>query len=372
MQDMLRWYTAGEAHGAALVAVLEGMPFGLPVDVTQIDEQLRRRRVPYGRGPRMRERSERATILAGVCEGKAIGSPIALLVEEDGSPRGREVRPFTVPRPGHADLAGALKYGTKRVDLVWERASARETAARVAAGAVCRGLLESLGVGLASYTTSVGPLRYEGGGEGETVPDPADDGARCPDSDLDARMRVAIDEAHASGDSLGGRCRAVARGLPPGLGNFAQWHQRLDTRIAAAMMSIPAVKGVLIGCAELAAERAGSEVHDPIVPASGGGFERAGNRTGGLEGGLTTGEPLVVELLIKPVPTLGEPLASVDLESGEAAPAPALRADVCVVPVVGIIAEAMLALELTRSLLEQFGGGSWDELQERVEQYRRR
>ena len=368
-----RWTTAGEAHGAGLVVILEGIPAGLAVGEAEISEMLRRRRVASGRGPRMRDRVERVTILSGLVGGETIGSPIAVLIgeiDEMGRAAGgiSELKVFTVPRPGHADLAGSYKYGTTAVEKVWERASARETAARVAAGAVCIELLARLGVAVGSYTTAIGEIVRPGLDELPPI-DVDDEGARCPDAEADALMRALIEEAECEGDSLGGRCRAVAQGLPPGIGAYGQWDERLGTRIAAAMMSIPSVKGVLIGRAESGARERGSEFIDPIEK-QGDAVLPAGNASGGIEGGMTNGMPVVVELLVKPVPTLGKPLASVDLESGEAAMAPALRADVCVVPTVGVIAEAMLALELTRALLEQFGGDTLDELGSRLEQYR--
>ena len=369
-----RWTTAGEAHGAGLAVILEGMPAGLAVGEPAISEMLRRRRVSSGRGPRMRDRVEKVTFLSGLVGGTTIGSPIAILigeVDEMGRRAGgiSELRPFTVPRPGHADLAGSYKYGTTAVERVWERASARETAARVAAGAVCLELLGRLGIAVGSYTTAVGEISCPGLDEVPPI-DVDDEGARCPDAEADARMRALIEEATREGDSLGGRCRAVATGLPPGIGGFGQWDERLGTRVAAAMMSIPSVKGVLIGPAEAGAGKRGSEFIDPIEK-RGGAVLPAGNASGGIEGGMTNGMPVVVELMVKPVPTLGKPLASVDLASGEPAPAPALRADVCVVPTVGVIAEAMLALELTRALLEQFGGDTVDDVAERLAQFKR-
>jgi chorismate synthase len=367
---MLRWKTAGEAHGEGLVALLEGIPFGLAVSTELIEEQLRRRRVTYGRGLRMKSRKERAKLLAGVVQGRTIGSPIAVLVEEEGRPAGGELKPFSAPRPGHADLPGSYKYKTTDLHLVWERSSARETAARVAAGAVCRALLDSLGIRLGSYTAAIGKIEYPHSPEDKVPPDPPSDGARCPDPQTDAAMRAAIDAAEAAGDSVGGRCRIWAVGVPPGIGSFSQWDGRLDARIAAAMMSIPSVKGVLFGDIERCASAPGSEAHDIITAAAGDRPQRPSNYAGGLEGGLTNGNPIVAELLVKPVPTLGRSLPSVDLVTGRETPAPALRADICVVPAVGVIGEAMLALELAAAVIEQFGGDTMDDLQRSWKAYR--
>jgi chorismate synthase len=368
----LRWMTAGEAHGEGYVVILEGIPSGLKISEEEIDLGLRRRRVPYGRGPRMRERMDSAKILAGVIGGETIGSPLGLYVGESGGVHGgKEVEEFTVPRPGHADLAGAFKYGTTRLNRIWERASARETAGRVAAGAVCRKLLEELGVRVDSFTLAIGGVRYEPQPELAPPIEMLEGGARCPDPAVDASMQAAIDEASARGDSLGGRCRVLGTGMPAGVGSFAQWDLRLDARIAAAMMSIPSVKGVLIGEAERGVESYGSEYLDQIRLEN-GRPSPAGNCAGGIEGGLTTGRSIVVDLLVKPIPTLGKPLDSIDLRTGKKASAPALRADICVVPAVGVIAEAMLALELSRALLEQFGGDTMEELGSRVKSHRNR
>ena len=366
----LRWRTAGEAHGRGYVAIIEGIPAGLRLDEVDIDLQLERRRATHGRGPRMREREDRARILAGTYGGVTIGAPVAVLVGESGGGHsGAVTEKFTIPRPGHADLAGAYKYGTDDLRLVWERASARETAARVACGAVCLRLLGELGITVDSFTIAVGEVVFDPPGDLAPPFEMPGDGARCPDPAVDRKMRQVIDQANAGGDSLGGRCRAVAHGMPPGVGSFAQWDERLDARIAAAMMSIPSVKGVQIGKAELGARVAGSAFHDPIEMVAGRPAP-ASNRSGGIEGGLTTGRPVEIDLLVKPVPTLGNPLPSVDLATGKSAEAPKLRSDICVVPAVGVIAEAMLALELSRALLEQFGADRLEALKNRIDSYR--
>ncbi|HUX07892.1 MAG TPA: chorismate synthase [Acidobacteriota bacterium] len=366
----MRWNTAGEAHGRFYVAVIEGIPAGLRLDESDIDLQLERRRTPYGRGPRMRQREDRAAILAGTLEGVTIGSPVAVQIGETGGAYSPSVtEKFTIPRPGHADLAGAYKYATDDLRLVWERASARETAARVAVGAVCLRLLKELGIVIDSFTLAVGDVSFEPPADLAPPFEMPGDGARCPDPVADRRMREAIDQANAEGDSLGGRCRAVAHGMPAGIGSFAQWDLRLDARIAAAMMSIPSVKGVQIGRAELGAASRGSAFHDAIEMVAGRPAP-AGNRAGGIEGGLTTGRPVEIDLLVKPVPTLGNPLQSVDLATGEQAEAPRLRSDICVVPAVGVIAEAMLALELSRAVLEQLGADRLETLKARMEAFR--
>ncbi len=378
---MIRFTTAGESHGPALVAILEGVPAGLALAAADVDADLVRRMQGHGRGARMRIEADRVRILAGVRLGATLGSPIALLVENRDFAHWQDVmaaepaegparRRLTRPRPGHADLAGALKYDRSDARDVLERASARETAARVAAGAVCRRLLAEFGVEIGSHVVALGGV--------EAVPpvplpeplDPAADASpvRCLDAAASAAMVARIDAARQAGDTLGGVVEVVARHLPVGLGSHVAWDRRLDARLAAAWMSVPAVKGVEIGLGFRGAQLPGSEAHDEIRRAApgtareAGGVTRDTNRAGGLEGGITTGEPLVARLAMKPLSTLMRPLASVDLETGEAVRAQAERSDVTAVPALGVIAEAMAALVLADAFAEKFGGDSLEEM----------
>ena len=386
---MLRFTTAGESHGPALVSILEGAPAGIPLLAADIDEQLSRRQQGYGRGRRMQIEKDAVELLSGVRAGCTIGSPIAMLIRNrdwenwrdvmnpapaEGDPAARR-RAVTRPRPGHADLSGMLKYDRDDARDILERASARETTARVAAGAVCRKLLAELGVTIGSHIVELG-------GIAASVPDalPADLNSvadtsplRTLDIEAEARMIELIDTAKREGDTLGGVCEVVCRGLPVGLGSHVSWDRKLDGRIGAAMMSIPAVKGVGIGIGFEAATLRGSNVHDEIHAAPdhprSGNIERRTNRAGGLEGGMTTGEPLVVRVAMKPISTLMRPLATVEMKTGEAASAVAERSDVTAVPAMGVIAEAMLAFVLAQAAIEKFGGDSLSELKRNLDGY---
>ena len=388
---MLRFTTAGESHGQALVSVLEGVPAGLPLLAEHIDTDLVRRQQGYGRGRRMQIEKDSAEILSGVRAGETIGSPIAMLIrnrdwanwqaimdpapregEEKGVPRRRAV---TRVRPGHADLTGILKYDRDDARDILERASARETTARVAAGAIARRLLAELGVSVGSHLVHLG-------GVDAVRPNPmpanlnaASDASqlRTLDPAAEAVMIERIDEAKKAGNTLGGICEVVVDGLPVGLGSHVSWDRKLDGRIGAAIMSIPAVKGVEIGMGFQTARVHGSEVHDEIAMAPGrtraGNVQRATNNAGGLEGGMTTGEPLVVRVAMKPISTLMRPLGTVDVATGSAASATAERSDVTAVPAMGVIAEAMLALVLAEAMLEKFGGDSLHEVQRNLDGY---
>jgi chorismate synthase len=388
---MLRFTTAGESHGPALVSTLEGMPAGLPLLAADIDAELVRRQQGYGRGRRMQIEKDGVRLLSGVRAGETIGSPIAMLIENrdwknwqeimdpaprEGDPDPRK-RAVTRPRPGHADLTGMLKYDRADARDILERASARETTARVAAGAICRVLLASFGVRIGSHLVHLGGIDASAP---DPLPDDLNDAAdRSPLRTLDAaaevRMIERIDVAKRAGDTLGGICEVVCTGLPVGLGSHVSWDRKLDGRIGRAILSIPAVKGVEIGLGFEAARRPGSEVHDEIESAasraSTGNVRRRTNRAGGLEGGMTTGEPLVVRVAMKPISTLMRPLATVDVATGQAASAVAERSDVTAVPAMGVIAEAMLAFVLADALLEKFGGDSVAELRRNVESYLR-
>jgi chorismate synthase len=388
---MLRFTTAGESHGQALVSVLEGMPAGVPLLSAHVDADLARRQQGYGRGRRMQIERDTAELLSGVRAGETIGSPIAMLIrnrdwanwqaimdpapretDEEGTLRRRAV---TRVRPGHADLTGILKYDREDARDILERASARETTARVAAGAIARRLLHELGVVIGSHLVHLG-------GVDAVRPDPmpsdineASDASqlRTLDAAAEAKMIERIDAAKRAGNTLGGICEVVVDGLPVGLGSHVSWDRKLDGRIGAAIMSIPAVKGVEIGMGFQAARVHGSEVHDEISLAPGrtraGNVRRASNNAGGLEGGMTTGEPLVVRVAMKPISTLMRPLGTVDVATGSAASATAERSDVTAVPAMGVIAEAMLALVLGDAMLEKFGGDSLPEVQRNLDGY---
>ncbi len=377
---MFRFTTAGESHGRGLVAVLEGIPAGLPLSAERVNAELKRRMGGYGRGARMKIEADQIEWLAGVRAGETLGSPIAMLVwnrdwehwqdvmapeaDAGGSERRRQV---TRPRPGHADLAGALKYDRQDARDILERASARETVARVACGAVCKVLLEQFGVEVGSYVVELGGVtaKYR-----SPLPAPLNAAAdaslvRCLDPEAEREMIARIDAAKAAGDTLGGVVEVIALGLPVGLGSHVSWDAKLDGRLAQAFMSIPAVKGVELGLGFEAARRKGSEVHDEILP----GLARATNRAGGTEGGMTTGEPLVARVAMKPISTLMAPLRTVDLKTGGPAQAQSERSDVTAVPAMGVIAEAMLALVLAQALLEKFGGDALSETRRNFEGY---
>lgn len=377
-----RFTTAGESHGRGLVGILEGIPAGLPLSAADVDVELKRRQGGYGRGARMKIESDHIEWLSGVRGGQTLGSPIAMLIwnrdwehwqdvmapEADATPDplGRR-RQVTRPRPGHADLAGSLKYDRTDARDILERASARETVARVACGAVCKRLLREFNIEIGSYVAELGGVaaKYH-----SPLPTPLNAAAdqspvRCLDKDAEAQIIARIDAAKAAGDTLGGIVEVVALGVPVGLGSHVSWDTKLDGRIAQAMMSIPAVKGVELGLGFDAARRKGSEVHDEIMP----GFSRATNRAGGTEGGMSTGEPLVARVAMKPISTLMSPLKTVDLKTGSPAQAQSERSDVTAVPALGVIAEAMMAIVLTQALLEKFGGDALSETKRNYDGY---
>ena len=386
---MLRFTTAGESHGPALVSVLEGMPAGLPLLTEHVDVELSRRQQGYGRGRRMQIERDTVEFLSGVRAGQTLGSPIAMMIanrdwknwqdvmdpaprEGDPDPRRRAV---TRVRPGHADLTGILKYDRDDARDILERASARETTARVAAGAICKRLLAELDVQIASHLVHLGGIDV-------TPPDPLPDDInavadesplRTLNRDAETAMIARIDAIKREGNTLGGICEVVCRGLPVGLGSHVSWDRKLDGRLGAALMSIPAVKGVEVGIGFESARRTGAEVHDEIEPAPGrtlaGNVRRKTNRAGGLEGGMTTGEPLVLRVAMKPISTLMRPLATVDVATGEPAAATAERSDVTAVPAMGVIAEAMTAFVLAQAALEKFGGDSLGETRRNYDSY---
>jgi chorismate synthase len=377
---MIRFLTAGESHGKCLTGILEGLPRGLAIHLDFIDLQLRRRQLGYGRGGRMRIEQDEIEITSGVRQGFTLGSPICFLIQNKDwshwqipmsiapAPDGSNLRPVARPRPGHADLAGCLKYQTHDARDILERASARETAARVAAGAFCRLFLAHFGIQVGSHVLSIGPHRIEK--SFHDLPahkifeiDP-ESPLRCSDPEAEKRMIGAIDAAKHEGDTLGGTVEVVASPVPAGLGSHIQWDQKLDGRIAQAMMSIPAAKAVEIGNGIAAAQSPGSTVHDEIFYDSGKRtFYRETNRAGGVEGGISNGSDIRATVHIKAIPTLRKPLRSVDLESKEVSAAAVERSDTCIVPAAGVIAEAMLAIVLANAFREKFGGDSIGEIE---------
>jgi chorismate synthase len=385
---MLRFTTAGESHGPALISILEGIPAGLPLLAEHVNAELARRQRGYGRGRRMQIEQDAIEFLGGVRAGETIGSPVAMLIRNRDWDTWREImdpapqetdpelrrRAVRRPRPGHADLTGLLKYARDDARDILERASARETTARVAAAAVCKRLLGEFGIRVGSHVVHLG-------GVDARRPDemPADLAAaadasplRTLDAQAEREMIARIDAAKREGNTLGGVCEVVCEGLPVGLGSHVSWDRKLDGRLAAAIMSIPAVKGVEIGLGFEAAKRPGADVHDEIVPADSprtGHVRRVTNRAGGLEGGMTTGEPLVVRVAMKPISTLMRPLSTVDLDSGARAEAVAERSDVTAVPAMGVIAEAMVTFVVAQAFLEKFGGDSLAELRRNHESY---
>jgi chorismate synthase len=383
----LKFVTAGESHGKALVAIVEGLPAGLPVSAEWVDRELARRMMGYGRGARMKIERDRIEWLSGVRAGETLGSPVAMLIPNrdwpnwedvmaaEGSPAEIRRRRVTRPRPGHADLVGVLKYERQDARDILERASARETTARVAAGALAKRLLDEFGVEIGSHVVSLGGVMVS---PVPDLPTPLNEYAdqseiRVLDRAVEPDIIRRIDQAKQDGDTLGGEVEVVARGLPVGLGSHVSWDRKLDGRLAGALMSIPAVKAVAIGLGFEAGRRPGSLVHDPIEaeavpgrPAAGpalrGGYRRVSNHAGGLEGGVTTGEPLWVRVGMKPISTLMSPLPTIDLTTGRPARAQSERSDVTAVPAMGVIAEALVALVLADALLEKFGGDSLSEL----------
>jgi chorismate synthase len=381
---MLRFETAGESHGECLVATLSGLPAGIPISTKAIDRELWRRQQGYGRGGRMKIETDRVEVVAGVRHSHTIGSPVALVIRnkdwqnwtealpvEDGVPE--KQRAVTRPRPGHADLAGAIKYNFHDARYILERASARETTARVAVGAVAKALLAEFGIAVLSHVIAVGPVRLERSAEwGELAALAARDEVLlgCVDAPTETRMKEVVDEAYRTGDTVGGVFEVVARGLPVGLGSHATWDSRLDGRLAQAIVSIQAVKGVEVGFAAEGASSFGSKVQDTIhYDRQGHRFTRGANRAGGLEGGMTNGQDVLVRGLLKPISTLRRPLESVDLTTREPALAAYERSDVCVVPAAGVIGEAMVALVLASAFLEKFGGDSLAETGRNYEGY---
>ena len=384
----VRWLTAGESHGPALVAILEGVPSGVAVTSADVAKDLSRRRLGYGRGARMSFEQDEVEILGGVRHGLTLGSPVAIRVGNSEWPKWQTVMaadpvhpselasqarnaPLTRPRPGHADLAGMQKYGHTDARPILERASARETAARVAVGTVAKALVkQAVGIDIVSHVIELGSVAAKPG----LVPRPEDaeridaDPLRCLDPEASERMVAEVDAAKKDADTLGGIVEVLAYGVPPGLGSHVQWDRKLDARLAAALCSIQAIKGVEIGDAFTQARSRGSQAHDEIIPTA-SGVRRVTDRAGGLEGGITTGEPLRVRAAMKPISSLNRALSTVDVVTGEVATAINQRSDVCAVPAAAIVAEAMVALVLAEAVLEKFGGDSVAEIRRNLDGY---
>ena len=383
---MLRFETAGESHGECLVATLTGLPAGIPISLEAVNRELWRRQQGYGRGGRMKIESDRAEIVAGVRHSHTIGSPVAIIIRnndwknwtealpvEDADGAEDKRKPVTRPRPGHADLAGAIKYNFHEARYILERASARETAARVAVGALAKALLGEFGISVWSHVIAVGGVRLERAVEWDEIaalsrrPEVL---LGCVDADVETRMKEVVDEAYRTGDTVGGVFEVVAHGVPPGLGSHATWDARLDGRLAQAIVSMQAVKGLEVGCAAEGAASFGSHVQDTIhYDREARRFTRGANRAGGLEGGITNGQDVLVRGLLKPISTLRRPLESVDLVTREPALAAYERSDVCVVPAGGVIGEAMVAIVLAQAFLEKFGGDALEETRRNYDGY---
>ncbi len=385
---MLRWLTAGESHGPSLVAILEGLPAHVQVTSSDIGDALARRRLGYGRGARMKFEQDEVTLVGGIRHGETLGGPVAIEIGNTEWPKWEKVMsadpvdpvelealarnaPLTRPRPGHADLVGMQKYDFPEARPILERASARETAARVALGRVASQFLEqATGARIVSHVIELGGVRAPAG----VLPDPDDvarlddDPVRCLDADTSKLMVEAIDQAHKDGDTLGGVVEVVVHGLPPGLGSHVHWDRRLDARLAGALMGIQAIKGVEVGDGFELAATPGSRAHDEIVPGA-DGIQRVSGRSGGTEGGMSTGEVLRVRAAMKPIATVPRALRTVDVATGEEAVAHHQRSDVCAVPAAGIVAEAMVALVLADAVVEKFGGDSVRETRRNVESY---
>ncbi|MFC0581085.1 chorismate synthase [Micrococcoides hystricis] len=386
---MMRWLTAGESHGEALISVLEGLPAGVELTTTNIQDALARRRLGYGRGARMKFEQDKVRILGGFRHGVSMGSPVAIEVANTEWPKWEQVmsadpvdpetlaglarnKPLTRPRPGHADYTGMQKYDFDEARPVLERASARETAARVALGAVASAFLNQLGITLVSHTTAVGTVSVP---EDAHLPLASDvdaldaDPLRCFHAETSAAMVAEVDKAHKEGETLGGVVEVLVYGLPAGLGSYVHWDRRLDSKLAGALMGIQAIKGVEVGDGFATAARRGSAAHDEIYRDEQGRIRRSSNRSGGIEGGMSTGETLRVRAAMKPIATVPRALATVDTTSGEATTAHHQRSDVCAVPAAGVVAEAMVALVIADQLTEKFGGDNMTDLAANLRNY---
>lgn len=385
---MLRWITAGESHGPELVAVLEGLPAGVEITTAEVQTALARRRLGHGRGARMKFEQDQVTLSGGVRHGLTQGGPVAIVVENTEWPKWKDImasdpvdetkltgaraEKLTRPRPGHADFTGMQKYGFLDSRPVLERASARETAARVALGAVAAKFLNHLGIELVTHTVGIGPVEAPRGGK---LPLPEDlealdaDPMRCFDKEVSKAMVAEVDQCHKDGDTLGGIVETLVYGLPPGLGTYVHWDRRLDSQLAAALMGIQAIKGVEVGDGFETARRRGSVAHDEIERDEAGIVRRLENRAGGIEGGMSNGQVLKIRAAMKPISTVPKALQTIDVATGDVAKAHHQRSDVCAVPAAGVVAEAMVALVIANSVLEKFGGDSVAETKRNLESY---
>ncbi|MEY4985273.1 MAG: hypothetical protein RLZZ359_159 [Actinomycetota bacterium] len=385
---MLRWITAGESHGPELVAVVEGLPAGVPITTEKVQDALARRRLGYGRGARMKFEQDQVSLSGGVRHGSTMGGPVAITIANTEWPKWQDVmsadpvdadkltgaraEALTRPRPGHADFTGMQKYGFLDSRPVLERASARETAARVALGSVAASFLSELGIEIVTHTVGIGPVMVAGN---KPLPTLADleyldaDPLRCFDPETSAAMVAEVDDCHAAGDTVGGVVETLVYNLPPGLGTFVHWDRRLDSQLAAALMGIQAIKGVEVGDGFETAKRRGSVAHDEIERDASGRVKRLTDRAGGIEGGMSNGEVLRVRAAMKPISTVPRALATIDVSTGEAAKAHHQRSDVCAVPAAGVVAEAMVALVIANSVLEKFGGDSVAETKRNMRSY---
>jgi chorismate synthase len=383
----LRFSTAGESHGKALVGIIEGMPSNLKIDRSKIDHELKRRQQGYGRGDRMKIESDQIEILSGIRSSHTIGSPISLMIRNKDWPNWKDrlsiwddtkTQPLTIPRPGHADFAGSIKYDHYDIRNVLERASARETAMRVAIGAIMKQFLEEFGISIGSHVIQIHKIStnktFRNLSEKITEQTETDIKAliqraekskvRCADPETETKMKKAIDQAKSDGDSVGGSFECIALHVPVGLGSHVTWDRRLDAQITVDLMSIPAIKSVGIGIGEANAERLGSEVHDPFEMDESKHIQRPSNRAGGIEGGISNGQPIIVRAVMKPIPTLTKPLPSVDLKTMKPVAAHKERSDVCAVPAASIVGEAMLAISLVRAFCDKYGGDSIDQIRQ--------
>lgn len=385
---MLRWITAGESHGPELVAVVEGLPAGVPITTEKVQEALARRRLGYGRGARMKFEQDQVSLSGGVRHGSSMGGPVAITIAntewpkwqdvmsadpvEAGKLTGARAEALTRPRPGHADFTGMQKYGFLDSRPILERASARETAARVALGAVAASFLSELGIEIVTHTVGIGPVMAPSDAPLPTFADLEAldaDPLRCFDPETSAKMVAEIDDCHSAGDTVGGVVETLVYNLPPGLGTFVHWDRRLDSQLAAALMGIQAIKGVEVGDGFETAKRRGSVAHDEIERDASGRVKRLTDRAGGIEGGMSNGEILRVRAAMKPISTVPRALATIDVATGEAAKAHHQRSDVCAVPAAGVVAEAMVALVIANSVLEKFGGDSVAETKRNLKSY---
>jgi chorismate synthase len=379
---MLRYLTAGESHGKCLTAILEGMPAGVPVTEEHIDRELRRRQMGHGRGARMAIETDRVELTGGVRWGETLGSPVAMTIKNkdwekwqkllSADPKDRdESKRVIKPRPGHADLVGTLKYDRKDIQDILDRASARETASRVAVGAVCRSLLHQFDIHIFSYVREIGSVKAKNiPADFEKIYTLSEKSpVRCPDAEAEKAMIELIDKAKAAGDTLGGIYTVVIKGCPPGLGSHVHWDRKLEGRLCWALMSIQAQKGVEVGMGFDMARKHGSEVHDELFYSKEKGYYRGGNNAGGFEGGMTTGEPITLSVAMKPISTLMKPLNSVNMETKEPFKAEVIRSDVTAVPAAGVAAEAIAAFEVANALCEKFGGDSLREMKDNYNRY---